>query len=390
MPQDANTHAARARALHADILREADATEANRQVSQALMAKIHEARLLRMLIPRSVGGDEVSLPDFTLAVEEVAKADASTAWCVGQGNGVAFGAAFLDTAAAREVFGADDAVVASGPNAPAANAIAVDGGYVVTGEWRFASGSRNARWLGGHCTAYERDGTPRKLAPGQVPQMTVLFPKEQAQVKDTWRVMGLCGTGSDDYAVRELFVPEKYAYTRDFGPDRREQGTLYRFSNFNIFGFAFGGIACGIARSMLDDFIALARDKRASNAPATLRENAAVQQQVGFNEAKLQGARAYLYRTLEDSWAKVERTGECAPRERVMLRMATAYVIQTAKEVAEFAYQAAGATAIFEDRPFERRFRDMHVVTQQGQSHLSNFEAAGQALMIGESAIGWR
>jgi alkylation response protein AidB-like acyl-CoA dehydrogenase len=378
--------AERARALYPAIVAEADATERNGRVSKALMAQIHEARLLKMMVPRSIGGEEADLASFVEAVEEVAKADASTAWCVGQGNGCAFASGFLATEIAREIFGPQDAVMSSGPSNATAKAIAVEGGYRVTGAWRYASGSRNAQWLGAHCNVFEADGSPRKIIPGRIPQMTVLFPKHQAVVKDVWNVMGLRGTGSDDYEVNDLFVPEAYSFTRDWAGDRREQGTLYRFSNFNLFGFAFGGIACGIARAMMDDFIKLAAVKSPSGS-GTLRENAAVQRDFGWNEAKLQSARAYLYQTLNDIWEKVEATGECTPAERVSLRMASAFVIQTAKDVADFVYNAAGATAIFENQPFERRFRDIHVVTQQGQAHLSNFEAAGQ-LLLGLGAKG--
>ncbi len=387
-PEDktAPSLAERARALRPAVAAESDATERNGKVSTQLMAQIHSARLLKMMVPRSIGGEEADLSSFTEAVEEIARADASTAWCVGQGNGCAFASGFLAPHVAREIFGAEDAVMSSGPSNATAKAIAVDGGYLVTGAWRYASGSRNAQWLGAHCNVFEADGSPRKPVPGRIPQMTVLFPKEQAVVHDVWDVMGLRGTGSDDYEVADLFVPTEYTFTRDWAADRREEGALYRFSNFNLFGCAFAGIACGIARSMMEDFAALAAVKSSSGS-GPLRENAAVQRDFGWNEAKLQSVRAYLYRTLEEIWDKVERSGEFSAADRVSLRMATAFVIQTAKDVADFVYNAAGATAIFENQPFERRFRDMHVVTQQGQAHLSNFEAAGQ-LYLGLGAKG--
>lgn len=376
-PELLSSHAARARALRSIILAEADATERNGQVSRELMAQIHEARLLRMMIPRSLDGDETDLSSFVAAVEEVARADASAAWCVGQGNGCAFASGFLAPDVARKIFGAPDAVMSSGPSNATARARAVKGGYVVTGAWRYASGSRNAQWLGAHCNVFEEDGSPRQPAKGQIPQMTVLFPKEQAIVRNVWNVMGLSGTGSDDYEVRDLFVPEDHCFTRDWEGDRREQGTLYRFSNFSLFGCAFAGIACGLARTMMEDFATLAAVKSPQGG-ALLRDNAAVQRDYGWNEARLQSARAYLYATLDEMWSAVEQSGECTPAERIRLRMTTAFVIQTAKEVVDFVYDAAGATAIFANQPFERRFRDMHVVTQQGQAHMANFEVAGQ------------
>ncbi len=378
-----SAHAERARALLPDIRAAAVEIERQGQVPAALMGRIHDARLMRMLLPRSVGGDETDLVSFVETIEEIAKADASTAWCVGQGSGVSFASAFLAPEVAREIFGPPDAVMASGPSTASAKAVAVEGGFTVSGSWTFASGSRNAQWLAAHCPVLEADGSPRKPEAGPQ-QITAIFPKDKARITNVWQVMGLAGTGSDDYSVSELFVPKDFTFTRDHVPDRRESGTLYRFSNFNIFGLAFAGIACGLARQMLDDFVALAQVKRPNHAGAPLAANAAVQQQTGFNEARLQAARTYLYSTLTSTWDRVARNGGMSAEERIMLRMMTAYVIQSAKDVVDFAYHAAGSTAIFCDKPFERRFRDMHVVTQQGQSHMSNFEAAGQAIFARE------
>src|SRR4029079_2214385 len=118
-------------------------------------------------------------------------------------------------------------------------------------------------WIGGHSTVCEADGSPRLGASGKtIEQRTMLFPKSQVTMIDTWQVMGLRGTGSDDYEVKDLFVPETYSFTRESDADRRETGPLYRFSIFNMFGMAFCAVALGIARTVLDDFIALAKAKK--------------------------------------------------------------------------------------------------------------------------------
>lgn len=356
--------------------------EAGRQVTPDVMAALHEAKLFRMLLPKSYGGLELDIPSFARVVEEIAKADASTAWCVGQGCGCSFAAAFFEPATAHAIFDKPDAVLAWGPSNKNATAVRVDGGYRVTGQWVFASGGRYADWLGAHCTLSNPDGSPVLGATGQPVERSVLFPKSAAKVTDVWDVMGLRGTGSDNYEVQDLFVPDAHGFTRDLIPERREDGLLYRFSFLNIYGAAFAGVALGVARSMLDDFYTLAQKKTPNQGAASLANSSAIQREAGQNEAKWQSGRAYLYGAWQEAWDEVAaRNGECTPEQKVSLRMVSTWAIQSAKEAAEWAYQSAGSTAIFADKPFERRFRDIHCATQQGQSFLTNYEPAGRMLM---------
>jgi alkylation response protein AidB-like acyl-CoA dehydrogenase len=373
---------ARARGLVPPIKAAAARIEHDRAIPPDVLAAMHEARLFRMLIPKSIGGDEIEPAIFFQVMETIATADASVAWCLGQNSGVSMAAAYLDPKIARELFGDARATVATGAPSHSAKAIAVDGGYRVTGHWHFASGSRHSQWMGGHSTICEADGSPR-LGPSGKPldQRTMFFPKSKARIVDTWQVMGLRGTGSDDYAVTDLFVPEAYSFTRESDADRREQGPLYRFSIFNMFGAAFCAVALGIARTVLDDFIALAKDKKAHSSGRLLAENHVIQTQIGLSEARLGAARAYVidaYSRLYDHAAAGNIIGF---EQRLAARGVTCFAIHQAREVVDFAYHAAGATAIFDKNPFERRFRDMHTVTQQSQGHLENFEALGQSLL---------
>jgi len=372
-----------AASLAAIIVAEAPKIETSGKVTVPVMAALHDKGLFRLLLPKSVGGAQMHLGDFVDVIEELAKADASTAWCVGQASGCSFTAAYVDGDVARDVFGARDSVLAWGPSTKSAQAVKTDDGYVISGAWMFASGSRNAQWLAGHCPVLDKDGKVQ-IGPGGRPiEITAVFRKDKASITDVWNVMGLKGTGSDNYAVTDLFVPDGYIFTRDNPADRRDGSTLYRFSVINVYGVTFAAVALGIASSMLASFIDLAARKTPNTSSQVLRDNAAVQQQVGYNYARLQGARAYLHHTLEDMWQALQPDKECSVEQRLHLRMVSTYVIQQAREVADFAYHAAGSTAIFASQPFERRFRDMNAVTQQGQSHMANFEPVGALLMKG-------
>src|SRR6478736_2786310 len=149
-------------------------------------------------------------------------ADASTGWCMAQTLASSHAAGFLPPAIAREIFAAPRAIMAWGPPGGPTRAQAVDGGYRVTGKWRFASGSANATWMGGHSTVFETADKPRRDAKGNAINRTALFRRDRANIKDTWHVTGLRGTSSNDYEVSDLFVPEEYTTWRDSVPDRRE------------------------------------------------------------------------------------------------------------------------------------------------------------------------
>jgi alkylation response protein AidB-like acyl-CoA dehydrogenase len=211
---------------------------------------------------------------------------------------------------------------------------------------------------------------------------TMLFPRSKAKITDTWHVIGLKGTGSDRYEVEDLFVPTEHSLLMDEPSRLHEQGTLYRFASIPVHGYTFCGVALGVARSALDAFIELAGNKTPKYWNNTLRHSALIQYQVAEAEAKLRSARMFLFQQLRDVWDEIERTGEeQTEQQRIGLRLATTHGIHQAKQVVDFAYSQAGATAIFNANPFERPFRDIHTICQQGQAAPINMEAVGQRLL---------
>ncbi len=371
----------RARGLAALIEASADQAERERRLPEPLFTALVEAGLFRLLLPRSLDGAEVDPVTFVRVVEDIAKRDASTAWCLCQVSGCSMIAAYLDPRVARQIFGSDpQGILAWGPG-PGARAVAVDGGYRVSGTWTFASGGRHATWLGGPCPVYEPDGTPRRRADGSPEGRTMLFPAERATMIDVWNVIGLRATGSDSFSVSDLFVPGEHSVARDDPAERRYSGLLYCFPTGSMYAAGFAGVALGIARSTFDAFIALARDKTPRGFKHTLRESAVVQSQVALAEARLGSARTYLLAELGEIWRAVGRAGTLALDQRVRIRLAATHAIQEAKDVVDGSYHAAGATAIFQGSGFERRFRDMHAVTQQLQGRVAHYETVGRFLL---------
>jgi indole-3-acetate monooxygenase len=368
----------RAREFAPELAAAAAEIECRRELPEPVVAALVERGFFRLLLPGSLGGAELLPASFVPVIEEIAKADASTAWCLNQASGCSMTAAYLDPAAAREIFGGPRGILAWGPGP--GKAWAVDGGYRVTATFSFASGSHNATWLGCHVPVVEADGTPRLNCDGSPVIRTMLFPKSSAQVTEIWHVIGLKGTGSDRFSVEDLFVPERHTATRDVEA-RREEGLLYRFSSLQLYAAGFAGVALGIARSTLDAFVGLARDKVPFRSGSTLRDNHLIQSQVAQAEARLCAARAFLLRSLDEITAEIERTGHITLDQRMDIRLASTFAIHQSLQVVDTAYHSAGSTAIFEENPFERRFRDIHTVSQQLQGRQEHFETVGQYLL---------
>src|SRR5438477_10306287 len=173
----ASDYVARVCKLAPTIAVHADRAEAERRLPAPLTDALHDAGLFRMLLPRSLGGAELDPPTFVQVMEEIAKADASTAWVIGQTAGCSMIAAYLDREAAEKVFAAPRAVLAWGAG-PQGRAVAVEGGYRLTGSWAFASGIHEATWVGAHAPIVGADGTPHRHPDGTPVVRTLLFPIE--------------------------------------------------------------------------------------------------------------------------------------------------------------------------------------------------------------------
>src|SRR4051812_34566968 len=363
--------------------------DAERRLPEPIIDALIERGLLRMLLPKSLGGAELLPAQYVPVIEELAKIDASAAWCVNQNSGCSMTAAHLKPDVAREIFGGPRGILAWGPGPGEARV--APGGYRVTATWAFASGSQLATWLGCHVPVIEADGTPQKHDDGTPVVRTMLFPKSATEFTDMWHTIGLRGTASNQYSVTDLFVPEDYSVdvlSRRAVPTG-QSSLLYRFSNLQLYASGFAGVALGIGRATLEHFIELARDKIPRGAQKTMRNNNVTQSEVARAEARLSSARDWLLHSLEDITEAVSARGHITLDERMRIRLASTFAIHTSLEVVDMLYQAAGATAIFNENPFERRFRDIHSVAQQLQGRQQHFETVGQYMMGLEADTGW-
>jgi alkylation response protein AidB-like acyl-CoA dehydrogenase len=373
-----------ARALAPRIEAAAEQIEDDRAIPGELVDALIDAGLFRMLLPRSLGGLELDLPTYVRVVEEIARADASVGWCLGQANGLCGYITYADPAVAREVFAGGRTILANGPGVGNQPGVAVPdeacGGFRVTGRWMFASGFPHATWLMAVCNVAS---SPR----AEPDQRLLLVPKNHVAVQDVWHVSGLRGTGSQGFSLEDELVPFERAI-RVARETRREAGPLYRFSNNGFFGPAFGSVALGVAGASLAAIVDFAAGKIPRGMDRSIRESPTVQLSVAQAHARLGAARSYLHETLRTVWDAVVATGELRVDQRVAVRLAATHATHEASAVVDTAYSLAGSNAIFENRPFERRFRDVHAVTQQVQARRQHYEHVGAFLLGLEPSFG--
>lgn len=357
-----------ARALSPTIRSCADRIEADRELPRPLFEALADADLFKLGLPRSLGGVEIDLPTFVEVLEELGKADASTAWLVNQCSIFATYAARMPPEAARLIWTDTPRSVVANTSMPTAEAEPVPGGYRVTGRHRFSSGSRHASWFAARAWVPED---------GERVQKFLFVPAAEVEVLDTWKVRGMRGTGTHDFVVDGAFVPADRT-VRQLGSPLLEPGPLYRISLVLLFASGDGALALGAARSCLDAFLELAGAKTPHAMKSLMRDQPSVQLMVGQTRAALASGRAYLWEAVRAIWAEMASAGPVTLEQRVGLRLAATHVIRLAVRAVETLYQAAGATAIYEGNLIQRHFQDLHVISQHQQARQVAYELAGK------------
>jgi alkylation response protein AidB-like acyl-CoA dehydrogenase len=351
--------------------------ERERRLPPPVLTAMHEARLFRMYIPKALGGLEIDPITSMIVVEEIARADGAAAWNLMLGSTYGLWAAFLPEDAAREIYGATDAVVAGGLR-PEGRARPVEGGFIVDGRWSFASGIRHSAWWNGGCLVERRDeAASGRSAPEP---WLVFFPATDGELIDNWDVGGLRGTGSHDYAVSGLFVPQARAIPFDAAP--RAVGALYRLPRQALLDNMMAALPLGIARTAIDTLVELAAGgKRPAGTGTPLAERTTIQADVARAEALYLSGRAFLYDSVAHSWEAAQAGRELSVREVAVLRLARTQAVRAAVQAVDLMYTNAGGAAIHTRNPLERCFRDIHTVTQHVSMNPANYAVSGRVLL---------
>jgi alkylation response protein AidB-like acyl-CoA dehydrogenase len=366
----------RVRALAPIVEQWRDAGEHERHVPRPLFETLRDAGLFRMSAPTVVGGAEVDEETLLPAIEELARQDGSVGWNVMIASFSAIVASYLPAAALREVYREGPSTVLAGNLVPQGAALPVPGGFRLTGRWTFVSGCHQADWMSGG-SAVMAQGTPR-LRPDGRPDIRAFFlPVRECEILDTWHTAGLRGTGSHDWQVTDVFVPEERTFPilRD-GPSA--PGALFTRDFFAYGGARVAAVALGIARAAIDAFTTLAKTKTPVLATSTLATQPTMHERVGRAEALLCAGRAFLYETVRALPYSPTWSEALSDDQRARIRLASAHAAQSAAEAVDLMFNAAGTTAIYVSSRLERCFRDVHVATQHVLMAPSNIEMVGQ------------
>ena len=385
-PAAATSASERARALQP--LLDANGAEMDRrgELTPEVVEALVGQDMLRLLLPRSLGGQEIELVEYCKACEALGRADASVAWFINQSNvSSATSAAAMPHDSAAAVFRDPRAGLAWGARHGRSKAIRVEGGYRLTGAWSFASGGRHTRWLGAHSAVQNPDGTPH-LRYGKPDDRSFVFLRKEAKITDDWQVLGLRATGSDSYAVEDLFVPDDHAPARDALQERRESGPIYTIMSTLLYASGFCAVTLGVARRLFDTYVELSRAKHSRASPNAMAVNNAIQREIGLLEARLSAARAFLHEAADQVYAAAA-AGMLDVDLRVRLRLATTFGMNEATDVSVASYRAAGTLAIMNSGPFERRFRDAMSASQHLQAMMPHVEMVGRHIIGTDNKI---
>lgn len=360
------------------LIREArDLSEQQRRMPSSVVAAFHEAKLFRLMIPLDVGGLQVDPITSTKVVESIAAVDGAAGWNLMIGMTYGMWASRLPLDVARTIYSAADAVVA-GAMRPVGRARGVDGGFIASGRWSFASGIGHSTWLLGGCVVYDGDA-PIKTATGDPAVRLVFFPAQEGETIDTWDTGGMRGTGSHDYAIQELFIPAERTLPL-YAPSRLDD-PLYRMPQMALLDSAMAAVCLGIARNAIEAFIDLAGGKKSHGFASAPAHRPTIQADVGRAEALLQAARAWLYGSIEETWNHAQAGREISVRETALLRLARANAVTASTQAVDLMYCAAAGTAIYSKSPLDRCFRDVHVAAQHVALHPSNYETCGRVVL---------
>jgi alkylation response protein AidB-like acyl-CoA dehydrogenase len=364
-----------ARSFRPRLLAERDRIEAARRLPEDLARELAHAGFFRIFLPAAYGGLDLTPVDAMEVFEELARADASVAWCVWNGN-THWTAAQLSHEAARTIHGDPDVITANSTRT-SGQAQVIHGGYRVNGRWSLVSGCELATWMVLLCVAHE-ERKPRLTPTGAPETRFMLLPSESCEIIDTWNVGGLRGTGSHDVAVSDVFVPSSFG-SGFFDPYVLPE-PRYRIPPFSRVIPGLGAVALGIARTAIETFNEIAGAKTPERTTQMLYQNHGAQVRVSQAESLVRAARLFLFDSLESLWRPLIATGKVTMEARAHVRLAASHAVASAVQAVDLLYLGAGANALYTSCPLERAFRDVHAITQHIGVHARVMETTGRVL----------
>ncbi|WP_100445896.1 acyl-CoA dehydrogenase family protein [Glycomyces xiaoerkulensis] len=357
-----------------------DDIEAGRRLPTDVVEAVRDTGVFGMAFPTSWGGPELTSSEQTRVIEALSYGDTSVGWCamIGMDSGIYAG--YLPEDAARSMFPRQDEITA-GLIFPAGKAERVEGGYRLTGHWKFGSGVTHCDWVTAGAFVH-RDGEPEPSPAGAERHWRMLMvPPSQVEVIDTWHTTGLAGSGSCDYKIHDVFVPAEHTFS--FGEPLSRSGPL---SQPDAFVRNMPGVPLGAARAALDHFRRIARDRVIPATGARWSDEHRIQTSLAECEMDFQAARHAVYGSLEAHWGRLgdDRTlDDLTDDERIATMLPRLNAFRAARRIITRLYDMLATGAIYQPNPMDRWLRDITTMCQHivVQDHI--VQSAGAYLLGG-------
>ena len=333
-----------------------------------------KAGIYRMFVPQSLGGSETSPLVSSQVFETLAQGDAACGWVAFIAATSGSSLARIETSVAKQMFTSPETMLA-GVFAPNGKAVKTGDDYILNGQWQWGSGTQNADWVLAGSMVID----PQQPADAKPRAHMCLVPKDAIEFLDTWHSTGLRGTGSTDFKLTDQRVPS--AHIVGLEVRKMPDTPLFQFPNFTLLALGIAAVSMGIARAALDEFVALAQEKKRASSSTTIAERSHTQMQIATAEAKLRSARAFYYDSLEQAWSRATAGDPVEIDQRRNLRLATTHAVMASAEVVDCAYNLAGGVSVYQTSNLQRHFRDIHVATQHIMVAPSTLETTGRLFL---------
>ena len=353
----------------------ADESERIGTLAPAAVEAMRDAGLFTLKLPAVLGGAEADPVTQIEVIEALSYVDASAGWCLMIGaTAIGQPGAFTGDEAVAQIFGGERIPTGATSTALRGVATRVDGGYLLSGRWPFASGVRHAEWMtAGAAVDGPKDGEPTRLS--------MVFPVKKGHIHDNWHVTGLEGSGSNDISAEELFVPSSFTWDSAVWKPKRG-GAIYRMGRPGFVANEHSGVALGIAQRALDEIVGLAPKTKRGNPPvSSLADREAFRGDVAKCDFRLRAARALSHDVFERAFETATRGQVPDDAAQSEMRAVSAHVTQIAVDVATTAFRYAGGSAIHRGNILQRCLRNVNAAAQHFMVSDTALESYGASIL---------
>ncbi|MGE0601441.1 MAG: acyl-CoA dehydrogenase family protein [Dehalococcoidia bacterium] len=367
----------------APVVREyADESERIARLAEPVVDAMRANRLFKGLAPKTLDGYEIDPVGWYKAVEAAARIDGSFGWIMFINGASGLGGQSMPAELSEQLI-RDAGSVGAGSVFPFGKAVATEGGYIANGRWTYASGIRHSDTVFGFANIFDGE-TMRMLMPGTPAVAIVNVPTSDVEILPSWDVCGLSGTGSNDFIMKDLFVPESQVSILGMPAPANPHyaGPLYRLPFMTLFAQPIGAVALGIAQHAIDEVLELAKTKSpaAVGPAAPLRERPMFHAQLAEAVACVNSARAWLHDKVREQYEMAEAGKSPDLNQRVETQLAASNATRSAYKAVEIMYLAGGGTSNFRKSPLQRCMRDIHAVTQHAGTNPATWEFTGATM----------